>query len=150
MFGWSDEQLAELRKEPISKVTFEIEPVGAAVKLTVRHDGFPPDSEMLKGVSQGWPVILSNLKSVLETDETLSLAPDTATQGASGAGPFGQPRQAETSSASGCSLVMLGQDGADLAGPVGDGALANLATHDRELRHGHREAGGGGVFHRSL
>ncbi len=82
MFGWSDEKLAELRKEPISKVTFEIQPVGAAVKLTVRHDDFPPDSEMLNGVSQGWPMILSNLKSVLETDETLSLAPDTATRGA--------------------------------------------------------------------
>jgi DNA-binding transcriptional ArsR family regulator len=44
-------------------------------------DDFLPDSEMLKGVSQGWPMILSNLKSVLETDQTLSLAPDTATQG---------------------------------------------------------------------
>jgi uncharacterized protein YndB with AHSA1/START domain/DNA-binding transcriptional ArsR family regulator len=82
LFGWSDEKLAELRNEPISKVTFEIEPAGAAVKLTVRHDDFPADSEMLRGVSQGWPMILSNLKSVLETGEILSLAPDRATQDA--------------------------------------------------------------------
>jgi hypothetical protein len=61
-------------------VTFEIEPAGSAVKLTVRHDDFPPDSEMFSGISQGRPLILSNLKSVLETDAVLSLAPDSVTQ----------------------------------------------------------------------
>jgi uncharacterized protein YndB with AHSA1/START domain len=72
LFGWSDEQLAELRKEPISRVAFEIEPATeTSVKLTVVHDGFAPDSEMLKGISQGWPAILSNLKTLLETGETL-------------------------------------------------------------------------------
>ncbi|MEJ2862607.1 ArsR/SmtB family transcription factor [Actinomycetospora flava] len=69
MFGWSDERLAELRQEKISKVTFDIEPAGQAVKLTVTHDDFAPDSEMRAGVSQGWPGILSNLKSLLETGE---------------------------------------------------------------------------------
>ena len=69
IFGYSDVQLAELRKEPRSKVTFGIEPAGSVVKLTVRHDDFVPDSEMLKGISQGWPMILSRLKSMLETDE---------------------------------------------------------------------------------
>ena len=69
MFGWSDERLAQLRQEKISKVTFDIEPAGSAVKLTVTHDDFAPDSEMREGVSQGWPAILSNLKSYLETGE---------------------------------------------------------------------------------
>ena len=69
MFGWSDERLAELQQEKRSKVTFDIEPAGRAVKLTVTHDDFVPDSEMRKGVEQGWPAILSNLKSVLETGE---------------------------------------------------------------------------------
>ncbi|MDQ2754394.1 MAG: metalloregulator ArsR/SmtB family transcription factor [Actinomycetota bacterium] len=78
LFGWSDEELAELQTERRSKVTFEIEPAGAAVKLTVFHDDFELDSEMLKGISQGWPMILSNLKSVLEIDETLSLATQKA------------------------------------------------------------------------
>lgn len=73
MFGWSDEELARLRTERRSTVTFEIEPVGeTAVKLTVVHDGFAPDSEMLRGVSGGWPGILSNLKSLLETGATLA------------------------------------------------------------------------------
>jgi uncharacterized protein YndB with AHSA1/START domain/DNA-binding transcriptional ArsR family regulator len=71
MFGWSDEKLAELRKEPRSKVTVEIEPAGAAVKLTVTHDSFAPGSLMLESISQGWPVILSNLKTLLETSRFL-------------------------------------------------------------------------------
>ncbi|GAA3416639.1 SRPBCC domain-containing protein [Streptosporangium vulgare] len=74
LFGWSDEKLAELRKEPISKITFEIEPAGGAtVKLTVTHEGLVAGSEMIKGVSQGWPEILSNLKTLLESGETLPL-----------------------------------------------------------------------------
>ncbi len=76
MFGWSDGKLAELQKEKRSKVTFEIEPAQSAVRLTVTHDDFEPDSEMLKGISEGWPAILSDLKSLLETGETLSPAPD--------------------------------------------------------------------------
>jgi uncharacterized protein YndB with AHSA1/START domain/biotin operon repressor len=73
MFGWSDEKLAELQQEPISRVTFEIEAVAEnAVKLTVTHDGFVPGSEMLAGVSGGWPGILSNLKSLLETGDVVA------------------------------------------------------------------------------
>jgi uncharacterized protein YndB with AHSA1/START domain/DNA-binding transcriptional ArsR family regulator len=76
-FGWTDEVLAELRKEKRSKVTFTIEPAGSAVKLTVVHDDFEPDSEMLKAVSGrkpetgGWPEILANLKTLLETGAPL-------------------------------------------------------------------------------
>jgi uncharacterized protein YndB with AHSA1/START domain/DNA-binding transcriptional ArsR family regulator len=74
LFGWSDEQFAELSKEKRSKVSFDIEPAGGStVKLTVIHDDFEPDSEMLKGISQGWPAILSNLKTLLETGKVLSL-----------------------------------------------------------------------------
>lgn len=76
MFGWSAEELARLQQERRSKVTFDIEPAGEAVKLTVTHDDFEPGSEMLAGVSSGWPEILSNLKSVLETGEPLQLATD--------------------------------------------------------------------------
>lgn len=71
IFGWSDEKLAELVKEKRSKVTFDLEPLGDTVKLTVVHDDFEPDSEMLKGVRDGWPEILSNLKTLLETGEAL-------------------------------------------------------------------------------
>jgi len=74
VFGWTEEQFAELVKEKRSKVTFELEPAGAQVKLTVTHDGFEPGSEMLKGVSGGWPLILASLKSLLETGRPLAWA----------------------------------------------------------------------------
>lgn len=80
IFGWSDERFAELLKEGRSRVTFVIEPVepaGGGVKLTVVHDRFAPDSEMLQAVSGrkppsgGWPQILANLKTLLETGATM-------------------------------------------------------------------------------
>ena len=75
-FGWSGEYFAGLVKEKRSKVTFELEPHGATVKLTVIHDGFQADTEMLQAVSGrkkesgGWPEIIANLKTLLETGET--------------------------------------------------------------------------------
>ena len=75
-FGWSDELLAELVKEPRSKVAFDIEPVGEQVRLTVVHDGFESDTLMLQALSGrlrsgGWPELLSSLKTLLETGEPL-------------------------------------------------------------------------------
>lgn len=69
--GFDDAYFARVSAEPRSKVTFELEPAGEVVKLTVVHDGFEPGSATLESVSQGWPWILSALKSLLETDETL-------------------------------------------------------------------------------
>jgi hypothetical protein len=43
------------------------------VKLTVIHDDFDAGSALLKGVSEGWPRILSDLKTLLETGATLSV-----------------------------------------------------------------------------
>ena len=67
----TEETRERLTAERRSKVTFEIEPLGELVKLTVVHDGFEPGSLMASLVSQGWPGILSNLKTLLETGETL-------------------------------------------------------------------------------
>ena len=54
--------------EKTSRVTFDIEPYkGDAVKLTVTHSELEPDSGMLRGISAGWPLVLSALKSFLET-----------------------------------------------------------------------------------
>ncbi|MET7364089.1 metalloregulator ArsR/SmtB family transcription factor [Streptomyces sp. NPDC005562] len=69
MFGMSDEDFAEAAKER-SKVTFDIEPAedpALGMKLTITHDGFTtPDSKMLEGVSGGWTMMLSHLKTLLE------------------------------------------------------------------------------------
>ncbi|RKR92272.1 ArsR family transcriptional regulator [Micromonospora pisi] len=68
----SDELFAQMSAEPRSKVTFEIEPVGDMVKLTVTHDGFEPGSTIREGIQHGWPELLSSLKSLLETGEPLT------------------------------------------------------------------------------
>jgi len=60
-------------KEPPSRVTYELEELHGATKLTVIHDGFPPDSEVLKGISSGWPHILSSLKTYLERGSPMAL-----------------------------------------------------------------------------
>jgi uncharacterized protein YndB with AHSA1/START domain/DNA-binding transcriptional ArsR family regulator len=69
--GFADELAASLHSERRSKVTFEIEPHGEKVKLTVRHDDFPPGSKAIDMVNEGWPAVLSDLKSLLETGSVL-------------------------------------------------------------------------------
>ena len=54
-----------------SRVTFEIEPVADMVRLTITHDELGADSEMQRGISEGWPRVLSSLKSLLETGRPL-------------------------------------------------------------------------------
>jgi uncharacterized protein YndB with AHSA1/START domain/DNA-binding transcriptional ArsR family regulator len=71
----AEEKQARIAAEPRSKVTFEIEQVDELVKLTVVHDGFEPGSVMATMVSQGWPKVLSNLKTLLETGEPLPIRP---------------------------------------------------------------------------
>lgn len=63
-----------------SRVTFDIEPFMDAVRLTVTHDELEPDSPMLKGVTSGWPIILSSLKTLLETGAALPMTTRRWTQ----------------------------------------------------------------------
>jgi DNA-binding transcriptional ArsR family regulator/uncharacterized protein YndB with AHSA1/START domain len=67
----SDEVRERFAAERRSKVTFDIEPLGELVKLTVVHDGFEPGSAILPGISEGWPRVLSDLKTLLETSDPL-------------------------------------------------------------------------------
>jgi uncharacterized protein YndB with AHSA1/START domain len=63
---------AEAREEKHSRVTFEIEPFHDVVRLTVTHDRLEPGSEMLRGITEGWPKVLSSLKSMLEAGRPLT------------------------------------------------------------------------------
>ena len=69
--GLKDDVLERVSAEPRSKVTFEIEELGDRVKLTVLHDTADPESLVTKMVSSGWPRVLSDLKTLLETGDTL-------------------------------------------------------------------------------
>ena len=60
-----------LAAERRSKVTFEIEPLGEQVKLTVIHDDLEPGGMTGSLISEGWPRVLANLKTLLETGDTL-------------------------------------------------------------------------------
>jgi len=68
---FGDEVFAKLSSERRSRVAFEIEPAGESVKLTVIHDDFEPGSTAATMVRNGWPQILSSLKTMLETGEPL-------------------------------------------------------------------------------
>lgn len=62
----------EAREEKHTRVTFDIEPLDSGVvRLTVTHDRLEPGSEMLRGITAGWPKVLSSLKSLLEVGRPL-------------------------------------------------------------------------------
>ena len=56
-----------------SRVTFEVEDYEDMVRLTVAHDDLIADSGMARGVTRGWPLVLSSLKSFLETGRGLDV-----------------------------------------------------------------------------
>ena len=64
---WLNEWKPEIKAEGYSQCRIELEPVGAAVKLTITHSIERSGSKLIEAVSGGWPKILSNLKSLLET-----------------------------------------------------------------------------------
>jgi uncharacterized protein YndB with AHSA1/START domain/DNA-binding transcriptional ArsR family regulator len=70
-YGISEQDRARFAGERRSRVTFDIEPAGEMVKLTVVHDDFDSGSAILPNISQGWPRILSGLKTLLETGDVL-------------------------------------------------------------------------------
>jgi uncharacterized protein YndB with AHSA1/START domain len=68
---WQNHLFPELTAEGFSRMTYELEPMGSSVKLTVTHMMERKDSKLVKAVSNGWPNILASLKSLLETGEAL-------------------------------------------------------------------------------
>jgi uncharacterized protein YndB with AHSA1/START domain len=70
VLSWRNE-FTEMKAEGYSRATFELEPVGGSVKLTVTHEMDRDGSKFIAAVSTGWPHILSSLKSMLETGKPL-------------------------------------------------------------------------------
>ncbi len=67
----TDETRDRLRAEPRSRVTFDIDPLGEQLRLTVTHDRLEPDGLLRSMISNGWPRVLANLKTLLETGNPL-------------------------------------------------------------------------------
>ncbi len=64
---WQHQLRPELKAEGASLCTMELEPVATAVKLTITHTIERDPSKFMAAVSGGWPKVVSNLKSLLET-----------------------------------------------------------------------------------
>jgi uncharacterized protein YndB with AHSA1/START domain len=66
-----------------SRVSFDITTYEDMVRLTVTHDELEAGSGMAKGIQQGWPMVLSSLKSLLETGQGMDVfaKPKPATSG---------------------------------------------------------------------
>ncbi|HTQ78075.1 MAG TPA: SRPBCC family protein [Burkholderiales bacterium] len=64
---WHNQIRPELKAEGPSVCTMELEPSGTAVRLTVTHTIEREPSKLIEAVSGGWPKVVSNLKSLLET-----------------------------------------------------------------------------------
>jgi uncharacterized protein YndB with AHSA1/START domain len=74
-FEWLEDKT---ERERVPRVTFELQPMGSTVKLTLKHEDLLPTdiydaTDDYNGINNGWPVILSNLKSLLETGRALPL-----------------------------------------------------------------------------
>jgi uncharacterized protein YndB with AHSA1/START domain/DNA-binding transcriptional ArsR family regulator len=65
--GFDEATYERTSREPLSTATFELEPVDDQVKLTVIHSGFEPDSMIRTMIQDGWPRLLADLKSCVET-----------------------------------------------------------------------------------
>jgi hypothetical protein len=64
---WQHQNKPELKAEGQSQCTMELEPSGTAVKLSITHSIGREPSKFIAAVSAGWPKVISNLKSLLET-----------------------------------------------------------------------------------
>jgi uncharacterized protein YndB with AHSA1/START domain len=78
-YSW-DSCSPEAKRERTSRVTFDLEPRGKVVKLTVTHDELDERGVTLRSISGGWPMVVANLKSLLETGHTLEIDPPTGAQ----------------------------------------------------------------------
>ncbi len=76
-YTWSFPRNPLVSEEAPSRVSFRLETIGdesggqTATRLTVVHDRFPEGSRMPEMVGPGWPLVLSGLKTLLETGKAV-------------------------------------------------------------------------------
>jgi uncharacterized protein YndB with AHSA1/START domain len=81
VYTWNPKDKPELapKREGPSRVTYELTPMGALVKLRLTHENLLPediekDPNTFRGINNGWPAVISSLKSLLETEEPLTFS----------------------------------------------------------------------------
>ena len=87
VYTWNVKDQPELaaKRKGLSRVTYELMPIGPHVKLRLLHENLLPEDieknpNTFRGVNNGWPAVLSSLKSLLETGEAIELASPCATE----------------------------------------------------------------------
>lgn len=70
-YSFTIRYVPEYEAEGATQVAFELERLGDQTRLTLRHSGFGAGSKTLPVISESWPIILSSLKSLLETGTAL-------------------------------------------------------------------------------
>jgi uncharacterized protein YndB with AHSA1/START domain len=73
VLSWRHELMPEFRAEGFSRCAILLEPHEGAMKLSLTHEIEKADSKLIAAFATGWPPILSSLKSLLETGESLEL-----------------------------------------------------------------------------
>jgi len=71
------------KRDGPSRVTYELTPMGAQVRLRVIHENLLPedqekDPNTFRGINNGWPAVISSLKSLLETGQEIDFKSDCA------------------------------------------------------------------------
>jgi uncharacterized protein YndB with AHSA1/START domain len=77
-YSWNSGCAADAKSERTSQVTFDLEPRGRVIKLTVTHDELDEGGKTLRDISGGWPMVIASLKSLLETGHVLTIDPPSA------------------------------------------------------------------------
>ncbi|MDE3199261.1 MAG: SRPBCC domain-containing protein [Acidobacteriota bacterium] len=72
---WQHQDKPELKAEGWSLCTMELEPVGSAVRFSLTHTMEREPSKLIEAVTAGWPKVISNLKSLIETGSSVLTDP---------------------------------------------------------------------------
>ena len=87
VYTWQQNDTPEIaqKRDGLSRVTYEITPMGPMVKLRLLHENLLPedvekDPTTFRGINNGWPAVISSMKSLLETGEAMSFVPTCATK----------------------------------------------------------------------
>ena len=72
VLSWQNEFMPDMKAEGPTRMTCLLEPLDGSVKLTIIHEMEKDASKFIGAVSSGWPMILSGLKTWLETGEAMA------------------------------------------------------------------------------
>lgn len=72
VLSWRNQFMPELHAEGYTRLTYQLEPQGDEVKLTLVHEIDVPNAKTIDAMSNGWPALLASVKSLLETGRPLA------------------------------------------------------------------------------